>query len=184
MRQNTLIFTLVSLAVIIFGFSANGFASGDKPTDYVDEQYFDAAYYDETNDQWLYFYLLDDSVDNNPADVVLYDPIYEIYGAESGSYGGNIVLPEQFEYNGRSFITKMIAAFQYSSVGSIVIPGSVVNTCGSFYNCRSLTKVKLSENIKELELIGFNECENLEEIEFPEGIDSFRFAFYNSPLKI
>ena len=182
MRNNISILSLISLVVMIFGYTANGYGEKptDKPTDYVNESDFDAAYYNEGIGQWMYFRALGDSTNDDPTEVVLFDPSYEIFGAESGLYWGDVTLPEQFEYNGKTFIIKMIAAFQYSSVNSIVIPNSVEDICGSFYNCWSLTDVKLSENIKELS--GFTECRELTKIEIPEGIQSLNRAFNDNYL--
>ena len=177
MRNNISILSLISLVVMIFGYTTNGYGEKptDKPTDYVNESDFDAAYYNEGIGQWMYLRALGDSTNDEPTEAVLFDPDYEIYGAESGLYWGDVTLPEQFEYNGKTFIIKMIAAFEYSSVNSIVIPNSVEDICGSFYNCWSLTDVKLSENIKELS--GFIECRELTKIEIPEGIQSLNRAF-------
>lgn len=127
----------------------------------------------------MYFLNIDNSIDDNPVNVVLFDPYYEIYYMESGVYHGDITLPEQFEYNGKYFIIKAITGFQYSSVTSIVIPNSV-EIIGSFYNCWMLTDVKLSENIKEL--TGFTECRELTDIEIPEGIQSLYCAFTDNYL--
>ena len=177
MRNSNYILMLISLVMMIFTCTTNGYGgeSTDRPTDYVNEFDFDAAYYNESIGQWMYFRALGDSTNDEPTEAVLFDPDYEIYGAESGLYWGDVTLPEQFEYNGKTFIIKMIAAFEYSSVNSIVIPNSVEDICGSFYNCWSLTDVKLSENIKELS--GFIECRELTKIEIPEGIQSLNRAF-------
>lgn len=173
---------LISSFMMIFTCTANGYGGEptDRPTDYVNESDFDAAYYNEAIDEWMYFRALENSTNDDPIEVVLFDPFYEILGAESGSYRGDVVLPQQFEYNGKSYIIKMIAAFLYSSVRSIVIPNSVDNICGSFYNCWSLTDVKLPGSIREL--TGFNECRELTDIELPEGIQSLYCAFNDNYL--
>lgn len=173
---------LISSFMMIFTCTANGYGGEptDRPTDYVNESDFDAAYYNEAIDEWMYFRALENSTNDDPIEVVLFDPFYEILGAESGSYRGDVVLPQQFEYNGKSYIIKMIAAFLYSSVRSIVIPNSVDNICGSFYNCWSLTDVKLPGSIREL--TGFTECRELTDIEIPEGIQSLYCAFNDNYL--
>ena len=173
---------LISSFMMIFTCTANGYGGEptDRPTDYVNESDFDAAYYNEAIDEWMYFRALENSTNDDPIEVVLFDPFYEILGAESGSYRGDVVLPQQFEYNGKSYIIKMIAAFLYSSVRSIVIPNSVDNICGSFYNCWSLTDVKLPGSIREL--TGFNECRELTDIKLPEGIQSLYCAFNDNYL--
>lgn len=182
MRNSNYLLMLISSFMMIFTCTANGYGGEptDRPTDYVNESDFDAAYYNEAIDEWMYFRALENSTNDDPIEVVLFDPFYEILGAESGSYRGDVVLPQQFEYNGKSYIIKMIAAFLYSSVRSIVIPNSVDNICGSFYNCWSLTDVKLPGSIRVL--TGFNECRELTDIELPEGIQSLYCAFNDNYL--
>ena len=182
MRNSNYLLMLISSFMMIFTCTANGYGGEptDRPTDYVNESDFDAAYYNEAIDEWMYFRALENSTNDDPIEVVLFDPFYEILGAESGSYRGDVVLPQQFEYNGKSYIIKMIAAFLYSSVRSIVIPNSVDNICGSFYNCWSLTDVKLPGSIREL--TGFNECRELTDIKLPEGIQSLYCAFNDNYL--
>ncbi|MBQ2877456.1 MAG: leucine-rich repeat domain-containing protein [Bacteroidaceae bacterium] len=72
-----------------------------------------------------------------------------VVASESGSYSGNIVIPETVEYEGTVYSVTTIGngAFYYSSgLTSITIPNSVT-TIGNdaFRNCRKLTSVHISD---------------------------------------
>lgn len=74
-------------------------------------------------------------------------------------------------------------AFARSDMTSVVIPDSITEIANnSFYNCTSLTTVRISEN-SALETIGrnaFSGCYSLAEMDIPEGVTSIGDSAFNN----
>ena len=97
----------------------------------------------------------------------------------SGSYSGNIIIPETFEGpKGIEYIVTAIgdnAFYQCTSVVSVQIPNTVT-TIGAkaFYGCNKLTTIQLPITTEELGESAFNGCLTLQSITLPTNITIIR----------
>ncbi|MDE6753293.1 MAG: leucine-rich repeat domain-containing protein [Muribaculaceae bacterium] len=70
-------------------------------------------------------------------------------------------------------------AFSYCDLTSITIPDSVTSLGEfAFYACDSLTSVKLSENLKQINCGTFKECSKLESLEIPGSVKEIVQYYY------
>ena len=91
----------------------------------------------------------------------------------------------QFEVSGT---TAMVVKGDYSKLDSVFIPskvkinGSVYTVTGiannAFYNCKSLTYVKVSEGVTNMGSAIFSGCENLETVVLGEGIEKISNSLF------
>ena len=119
----------------------------------------------------------------NPAESSLWN--YEIVGdhVEITGYTGtetDLVIPEELEglpvtalcpVNTRASNIGILSSGFPSSLRSLTIPGTVeLIDSMTFYRCTNLTRVVLSDGIKEIKNTAFSTCTNLSEINFPDSI--------------
>ncbi|MDY6412081.1 MAG: leucine-rich repeat protein [Bacteroidales bacterium] len=102
-------------------------------------------------------------------------------------YTGNIIIPENVEYNGKLLkVTKIgPSAFARSSVTTITIPKSVISIeSGAFSSCTMLSSVSLTEGLGSIYQNAFKNCGDLNEITIPSSVTHiYKDAFNNSGLK-
>ena len=98
---------------------------------------------------------------------------------------GDIVIPAEISYEGRSYAVTKFERFAFSEcrhIRSVVIPESVNETlydCGyEFYNCTALEEVILSPNMQILQGT-FMGCTSLQHIVIPEGVKYMDYVFAN-----
>ena len=106
------------------------------------------------------------------------------YGPDgSGAYTGDIVIPENIEYNGNSYAVTSIAknAFQYSSISSIEIPNSITSIGDdAFFNSNGLTSVTIPSSVKSIGSYAFYSCGNLSSVDIQYGLTNigyYAFAY-------
>lgn len=95
---------------------------------------------------------------------------YEIYNV----YKGDIVVPSEVSYNGKTFSVIRIGrnAFRNSSEAlTITLPNSI-NTIGysAFKDCTKLKNINLPDGITDIGSSAFEACEALESISIPKGL--------------
>ena len=131
--------------------------------------------------------------------IVYFDGLrYQLSGDEAmvsrqdRSLSGDIVIPEKVTYNGIDYTVKSIigpkstatygshssisadgAAFQGTSITSVVIPATITSlpSC-AFISCRSLTTVVLPSTLNYIGFGSFAYCSALSEINVPDSVSS------------
>lgn len=104
---------------------------------------------------------------------------------DATSATGDVTLPS--EIDGKYLRVIAAGAFAKSGITSITIPDSVVriNNSGSGYyvidkgafaNCKNLTKVTLSKNMRYIGELAFINCPNLTEVYVPYKVSSYKYA--------
>ena len=101
----------------------------------------------------------------------------------SGYYEGEIIIPEEVTYDGRTYRVAEIGSSAFegcTGITSVTIPNNVVLiNDGAFYGCKSLENVILPE---ELVIIGqgaFSGCSSLASIKIPSTVKTIKnYAFY------
>lgn len=100
------------------------------------------------------------------------------YKAENagGNYSGNIIIPESFIYEGRTYYVTGIGnnAFQGSAMlNSVIIPVSVLRIGDwAFCECSGLTSIKLPEEVSYIGVGAFEGCSSISSINIPGGVTS------------
>jgi hypothetical protein len=130
----------------------------------------------------------------------------DIAEVTTGTYSGNVIIPESVEYDGKTYAVTSIGSYAFYSQGnltSVVIPASVksigedafclcrnlasvtipegVETIGAyaFYSCSSLPYVTLPETVTEIGHDAFCLCRGLTSINIPEKVTTINtFTFY------
>ena len=102
------------------------------------------------------------------------------------SYSGDIAIPEQVSYNGKTYTVNRIGVHAFhrcSELTSVKIPDTVSSIgSGAFYYCTGLTSIRISEGVSGIGYEAFWCCENLESITIPSsmsyiGEDAFGNCF-------
>lgn len=91
----------------------------------------------------------------------------------SNNYSGDVVIPEQAEYDGETYQVRAIGEFAFagSSIQSVTIPGSVKIIEGyAFHECRELSSINISEGVEEIRSFAFYGCSELESVSFPQTL--------------
>lgn len=110
-----------------------------------------------------------------------FDPglIYELINEDTeyqiisvGTAKGDLVIPST--YRGKPVVKIGTKAFRSNTrVTSVVMPNTIVEIGDSaFYNCSSLEKITLSENLKDIGVAAFQSCRLLTEIEIPSSVNT------------
>lgn len=89
-------------------------------------------------------------------------------------YTGNVVIPEEVEYNGKRYKVTGIDSFctfkRAKSLRSIVLPSTITTLPNyAFYECSALNKVVLGENLEIIPDMCFMNCSSLSNIDIPEA---------------
>lgn len=91
------------------------------------------------------------------------------------SYKGNVNIPEEVTYMGRTRKVTGIGkyAFNYSSVTSVTIPKTVTNIGeGAFGRCKDLTSITIPMNVTNIGKGAFSECTGLTSFTIPNSVTS------------
>lgn len=139
----------------------------------------DSAFYDCKN--------LDLVINNTERNVTVGSNAFE--GCKSVTWE---IIPDKestglkFEVSGT---TAMVAKGDYSKLDTVFIPskvkidGNVYTVTGivnnAFYNCKSLTYVKVSGGVTNMGVATFSGCENLETVELGDGIKKISNSLFN-----
>ena len=93
---------------------------------------------------------------------------------ESNVYKGDIVVPSEVSYNGKTFSVIRIGSYAFrnsSEALTITLPNSI-NTIGyrAFEDCTKLKNINLPDGITDIGSHAFDSCEALESISIPKGL--------------
>ena len=101
-------------------------------------------------------------------------------------YNGAIYIPSIVNYKGKTFIVRKIGdnAFYKSNILSITMSDSIKEIGSAFYECKQLSKVKLSNNLETIDNSAFEGCTSLGEIIIPSSVTSIDYrSFSDTGLK-
>ncbi len=128
------------------------------------------------------------------ADAVEIDGIYynlltkgqaaEVTRKSSGSYSGDIVIPEKVSYNGAEYCVTSISSSAFSfctDLTSITIPEGVTSIGDhTFSGCTGLTSVDIPSSVTSIGYSAFSSCSGLTSVIIPNSVISIgQYAFYN-----
>ena len=102
----------------------------------------------------------------------------EEYASEN-SYRGDIVIPEQVEWNGKTFTVTGIGAscFSYAELSSIQLPETLTSIgSGAFISC-PIQSIKIPDNVKSIESYAFSGC-RIKSITLPNGLKELPFCIF------
>ena len=107
-----------------------------------------------------------------------------VVGLENTSYSGELVIPENVNYNGKTLLVKYIGGDAFRdcrALTSVSIPNSItIIGGGAFYGCRSLETIALPNSVKVIEDNAFFNCDKLATVELGNRIESIgSYAFCN-----
>ena len=97
---------------------------------------------------------------------------YEGEDPSENSYRGDIVIPEQVEWNGKTFTVTGIGAscFSFAELSSIQLPETLTSIGSSaFRNC-SIQSIKIPDNVKSFEYNTFSGCQ-MKSITLPNKLE-------------
>ena len=116
----------------------------------------------------------------------------------SNEYGGDIVVPNKVEYEGKTYNVINIAnnAFSKCTEVTSVIINSITVSSDAFRGCEGINNITIGNNVNEINNNAFADCTSLENIyildgsnelilgySYYEGSSQKYGLFYNSPLK-
>ncbi len=97
-------------------------------------------------------------------------------GTYKSDYSGDVVIPEQVQYNEELYSVTSIgnsAFYGCSSLASVTIPESVTSIGNrAFYGCSSLASVTIPEGVTSIGDYAFYECSSLASVTIPESVTS------------
>lgn len=102
----------------------------------------------------------------------------EEYASEN-PYRGDIVIPEQVEWNGKTFTVTGIGAscFSYAELSSIQLPETLTSIgSGAFISC-PIQSIKIPDNVKSIESYAFSGC-RIKSITLPNGLKELPFCIF------
>ncbi len=104
-----------------------------------------------------------------------------ISSGDSASYQGDIVIPEEFVYENKTYIICSITLSGCSGLTSVVIPNSVTSIgYNAFKDCASLTSVEIPASVTSIGAFAFDGCGSLASMVIPNSVASIgNYAFYN-----
>lgn len=102
----------------------------------------------------------------------------EEYASEN-SYRGDIVIPEQVEWNGKTFTVTGIGAscFSYAELSSIQLPETLTSIGSSAFISCPIQSIKIPDNVKSIESYAFSGC-RIKSITLPNGLKELPFCIF------
>ena len=106
----------------------------------------------------------------------------EVVSYRTGSYSGDIVIPESVTYDDVEYsVVAILGAFNgCTNLTSVTIPNSVSRIgANAFQNCSSLTSVTIPNSVTAIDDNAFNRCTGLTSITIPNSVKTIgNYAFY------
>lgn len=91
-------------------------------------------------------------------------------GDYSGTYSGDIIIPEKVTFEGNEYTVVRIAAGAFSNcknLTSVVMPNTVTDVLeGAFYDCPNLKNIKFSNNLRGISGFTLSGCPSLTTLDF------------------
>ena len=91
-------------------------------------------------------------------------------------YGLSVV---KIEYLGYESIIGVASSYYYKAVKKIIIP-STVKVIGGFYNCENLQDISLPEGLEIIENTAFKNCKSLKKITLPSTLKEIGYCAFSA----
>ncbi len=93
----------------------------------------------------------------------------------TGSYSGEIIIPEKITYEGKEYPVKKIGDYAFHpchDLNMITIPNSVtsIGNC-AFASCHNLTSITIPNSVTTIGYTAFSDCISLSSINIPYGVE-------------
>lgn len=112
------------------------------------------------------------------------DLTVEVSHDGEGTYRGDIVIPDQVEYNGKTLSVVSIgekAFYKCTELTSVILGANIEEIGGrAFQNCTGLNEISLSGKIKTIGKYAFSDCKGFTSFIIPGNIETIGdYAFLN-----
>jgi hypothetical protein len=106
-----------------------------------------------------------------------------LYARPASIYSGNVVIPEEVTYEGKTYTVIGIGAYAFheSTVTSVILPNTIINIAvNAFQNCNTLTSLTIPNSVFIIGECAFGGCSALKTVNFGDNVERiYREAFYN-----
>lgn len=96
---------------------------------------------------------------------------------------GDVVIPKRIEYNGNSFVVKVIEENAFSGnseLTSVTLPDSIeVIKDYAFSNCKKLRRIEFGKSMRGIGCGAFSDCQELEHIDFGPSFEYIGYDAFN-----
>ncbi|MCD7713359.1 MAG: leucine-rich repeat domain-containing protein, partial [Prevotella sp.] len=135
----------------------------------------------ETETYYLYYSITSEE----GADVKTVEVTFPYQGTstQAGYYTGDIIIPEEVEYNDETYSVTAVGDYAFDSCSgltSIEIPNSVTSIGNyAFYGCTGLTSVEITDGVTSIGNYAFFNCSQLTSVDIPNSVTTIgQQAFY------
>lgn len=98
----------------------------------------------------------------------------EVCYAGDGYYRGNVIIPEEIEYDSKTYKVTSIgdkAFYNCTGLTSISIPNTVTRIgTDAFYSCKGLTEITFPNSLEYIDDYAFSLCTGLTSITIPNSV--------------
>ena len=129
----------------------------------------------------IYYNITDET---NKEVEVTYEEYISSFSGASGSYSGDVVIPENVTYSGTTYCVSCIgdkAFYHCFSLASVEIPNTVTKIDDeAFDQCQNMTDVTIGDGVTSIGEYSFSSCTCIASVQFPDCLtDIGEAAFYN-----